>query len=120
MLRWLPILFLITGCASVNRGRQIDPPVPTPSLDPRSVPLTSIISHAQPAFVGTPPVHHSAYTWDYEIPMPADNIAFDFEGSTNLIDWYLIVTTNQPPVRFDTYQWNEYYRVVAHWIIDPN
>lgn len=78
------------------------------------------MSRAQPLLVVPPPVHYSAYTWDYEIPMPADNISFDFEGSTNLVDWYLIVNTNQPPVSFDTYQWSEYYRVGAHWIIDPN
>lgn len=70
--------------------------------------------------VATPPVRHQSYTWDYPLPMPADNIAFDFEGSTDLVNWYLIATTNQPPVVFDTSQWSEYYRVGAHWIIDPD
>lgn len=113
----LVCLFLV-GCASSAPIPQM-PPVPgdPPSPTRRNV---TIFSRAQPAIeVVTPPIVHTKWTWDYPEPMPADNIAFDFEGSTDLINWYLIVTTNQPPVSYDVSKWNEYFRVAAHWIVPP-
>lgn len=63
-----------------------------------------------------PEPFHRGVTWNYELPMPADNIAFDLESTTNLVDWRLIATTNQPPALWDSFDWTEYVRVGAHWI----
>lgn len=109
------ICMLLVGCASVESQ---SPPVPS---DPPLEKTVKAFSRAQPASAIVPaPIVHWVFTWDYPTPMPADNIAFDFEGSTNLTDWYLIVTTNQPPVPYDSSQWSESFRVGAHWIVPPD
>jgi len=66
--------------------------------------------------VVSPPMYHRPFVWDYPVPMPAENVAFDLEASTNLTDWRLIVTTNQSPAWCDTPNATEYYRLGAHWI----
>lgn len=91
-----------------------------PSVSATQADTLKVTSRAQAAIVTVQVPHHYVWTWDYPIPMPADNISFSLEGSTNLVDWYQIVDTNQPPVPYDSYQPNEYFRVGAHWIIDPN
>jgi hypothetical protein len=102
------ILLLMTGCAATN---PIMPPMPTSD--------TKVLVNSQgmaPSVVGEPLMHHGV-TWDYDQPMPADNIAFDVEGSTDLLNWYLICTTNQPPVGWWSSAPNEFVRCGAHWIV---
>ena len=69
-----------------------------------------------------PPVAPSVqyyWTWDYEIPMPADNIEFDLESSPDFVNWTLVARTNQPPVPFNFTSDYLFFRVGAHWIIPP-
>lgn len=63
-----------------------------------------------------PSPFHRGVTWDYSESMPAENVAFDLEASTNLTEWQLIQTTNQPPALWDSFNQTEYVRVGAHWI----
>lgn len=94
----LPILLLmVSGCAAVT------PPQPA---------LKSLSGNA----VIPPATHHLDFAWNYSEPMPADNIAFDLEGSIDLAAWYLIATTNQPPVGYDSFQPVEFFRLGAHFI----
>jgi len=104
-VRYLAIaLIALAGCATKNH------PIP--------IERNIVVSGGrQQASIDTPPSFHRGVGWDYDQPMPADNIAFDVEASTNLTDWYLIVTTNQPPVSWDDYNPTEYIRCGAHWIV---
>jgi hypothetical protein len=104
MLKWISVLLILDGCATQK---------PTAPID-RNIVVSG--GHQQVSIDPSPLFHHGV-TWDYAIPIPADNIAFDVEASTNLTDWYLIVTTNQPPVSWDDYNPTEYVRCGAHWII---
>jgi hypothetical protein len=97
----------------------VDPlPPPVPLMPKAPVKDVAITSRANlVSSVETPPDFHRGVTWEYEFPMPVDNIAFDVEASTNLFDWYLVVTTNEPPVNWIDSNPTEYVRCGAHWIV---
>lgn len=102
-------LILLAGCATSR------PPMP-PIIQRQA--LISATSADQPQVI-TPPSFHRGVTWDYIGPMPYFNVGFDIESSTNLTDWTLIITTNQPPVHWDSPNPTEFIRAGAHWI-DPS
>lgn len=52
--------------------------------------------------------------------MPADNVEFDVEKEDNILGpWYLFCRTNTPPVPFTFDGDQGYFRVGAHWIVEP-
>jgi hypothetical protein len=110
------ILFLLalTSCA-VQRTE-----VGSLTSDLRTRSSDVLVSASGQSGILLPPTFHRGVTWDYEIPMPADNVAFDLETSTNLTAWAWMVTTNQPPIYYDSPNPSEFVRVGTHWIIDTN
>lgn len=106
-MRYFPLLLglAMVGCRST-------------AVDLKHSPAVAV-SHQQSLVSAAIPIH-TTWSWSYATTMPTENVSFSFEGSTNLIDWYQIIDTNQPPVSIDSYQPWEFYRVGAHWIVDPN
>jgi hypothetical protein len=104
-LIWLILILLCAGCTVTHQPAQ-------------AAALATAGGNAQPQVI-TPALWHRGVTWDYACPMPAVNIAFDVETSTNLLRWDLRETTNHPPVLWESPNPVEFVRVGAHWI-DPD